>query len=208
MCFGIYPAKSKKIKMKKELLTGIENKNGLYGYLPGNDPEAGNNFKFTIMKKIFTLVFVSLFALAVKADDHRPSVSVINNTNFKVVIDGRAIYSDYDGSTGIYNMGYGRHTITVIDERGSFFDKRDRVISSSSFAIDGNDRMVYINVGKYGYINIDKAEFGRDDHGYDDRKGFDNDKGRSKMYDWNNKNDNHKSNDDHGKMNDRPGKHF
>lgn len=191
--------------MKKQLLTGKENKNGLYGYLPGNDQEAGKIFKSTIMKKIFTLAFVTLFAMAVKADDHRPSVSVINNTNFTVLIDGREVY-DFNGRVDIMNMNYGKHMITVVEEKRGLFNKT-RIVATSKFVIDGNDRMVFVNVGRYGYISIDKSEFGKDNRGFDDRKGFD-DKGKGKTYDWNDNYDTHRDNNDHGKVNDKPGKHF
>lgn len=140
------------------------------------------------MKKIFTLVFVSLFTIAAMANGRRPAISVVNNTYFKVMIDGRVIYNDYDGSVELRNIDFGRHTVTVLEERGGlFFGRRSRIISSSDFFIDDDDRRILIHVGQFGHISIDKAEFDRnrdrDDHDFDYRhgRGFNKrkDKGRS-----------------------------
>jgi hypothetical protein len=164
-----------------------------------------------IMKKIFTLVFVSLFTIAAMANDRRPAVSVMNNTYFKVMIDGHILYNDYNGSVELRKLDYGRHTVTVLEERGGlFFSRRSRIISSSDFFIDDDDRRSLIHVDQYGYININKAEFDHDsewnDRGFDDRnrKDFDRGNGRRKSYNW----DDHKDVDSYSRGKSKFNKRF
>lgn len=141
------------------------------------------------MKKFFTLVLISFFTLAAMAFDRRPTLSIKNNTHYKVIIDGRSMRNDYDGSFEIRNLSFGRHTVAVIEEKNSlFFGRRNQVVSRTDFKVDGNDRRIMIYVGRFGDVNIRKDESGngRNNRDYDDRnEGYDkrNDNGRS--YDWN-----------------------
>jgi hypothetical protein len=141
------------------------------------------------MKKIFTLVLISFFTLAAMAFDRRPTLSIKNNTHYKVIIDGRVMRNDYDGSYEIRNMKLGRHTVTVIEEKNSmFFGRRDRVVSRTDFKVDGNDRRILIYVGRSGNVNIRKDESGnsRNNRDYDDRnEGYDKRNGDGRSYDWN-----------------------
>jgi hypothetical protein len=142
------------------------------------------------------------------ADKRRPSVSIVNNTNYKVIIDGRTIQDDYDGSYEIRNMNFGRHTVSVVEDRNSFFfGKRGQVVSKTDFKVDGDDRKIMIYVGRSGNINIRKDEsgYGRDDNDYGWRngKGYDKRKGNGRSYDWNDSRDYDSNNQGKGRRYDK-----
>lgn len=146
------------------------------------------------MKKIFTLILVSFFTLVAMAFDRRPTLSIKNNTHYKVLIDGRVLRNDYDGSFEIRNMSFGRHTVAVIEEKNSlFFGRRNQVISRKDFRVDGNDRRIMIYVGRFGDVNIRKDETGkgRDYRDYNDRNDnrYDKRNGNGRSYDWNDSRD-------------------
>jgi hypothetical protein len=144
------------------------------------------------MKTIFTLVLASLFTVAAMAADRGPTVSIKNFTRYKVIIDGRMMRNDFDNFYEIRNMSFGRHTVTVVEARnGFFFGKRSRVISRTDFRVDGNDRRILINVGRFGDVHIMKDEFndGRGKRGFNNWNRDDSRNNDGRYYDWNNAKD-------------------
>ncbi len=150
------------------------------------------------MKKIFTLVAGTLLTAAVFAADHRPMVTLINNGNFRVVIDGKSYfgnnmtvrldnyysnpYGDFYGNSNFYGSGYSnnygdRHTIKVFEMRRGFF-VRERLVDATTFQVGRNDLMIHID--RFGSIDIREmrgfGRFDRDYRGWDNRdnRGWDN----------------------------------
>ena len=138
------------------------------------------------MKKIFTFLVGSLVTVASFAADHRPTMNVDNNSYYRVFVDGRPVYTDFNGGD-VCDISYGRHTITVLEDRGgNFFWRRSRIVSTSDFRVDGDDRRIFINIDRAGCIHIGKTEF-RDDRDYGwgrdrDRHDWDNDNGNGNGY--------------------------
>ncbi|HEY1869523.1 MAG TPA: hypothetical protein VGG71_00625 [Chitinophagaceae bacterium] len=133
------------------------------------------------MKKIFTFLVGSFITVASFAADHRPTMNIDNNSYYKVLIDGRPVYNDFNGGN-IGDINYGRHTITVLEDRGGgFFSRRSRIVSTSDFRVDGDDRRIFVNIDRAGCIHVGKTEF-RDDRDFGwgrdrDHRNWDNDNG-------------------------------
>ena len=117
------------------------------------------------MKKIFTLAIGSLFALSVMAADHQPSVTVKSSNKYQIVIDGKS----YKGNSYIDLSGLfpGYHSIKVFNvSKRSMFGRRAKLISSSDFTVKRND--VVITVDRFGQIDVNEINFGRN-KGWDDK---------------------------------------
>jgi hypothetical protein len=124
------------------------------------------------MKKIFTLMTGLLLTLAVMAADRGPDLTVRMSRNYKVVIDGRTLYSN--GSTlRVNHLPRGYHTIQVFEVRNTgFFGQKQRMVNSSSFRMGKEDIKIFIDM--QGRINILKdKEYRRfdrtDDRTWDNR---------------------------------------
>jgi hypothetical protein len=130
------------------------------------------------MKKIFTLVFASLFTVVAMAADRRPSVTVQSSKSYEIVIDGKSYFSSF-GSMSIPYLSQGSHTVKVYATsmgRGSFFKKNKRMLDASSFVLRNND--ITINVDMFGNIQVNESRgWDRNDNnwGKNDR----DDKGRN-----------------------------
>lgn len=175
------------------------------------------------MKKIFTLFAGLLMTVAVFAADRRPTVTIKSSRNYKVVIDGRTFFGDFntirlDDLSGGYGGGYGggngggygnrdfsvkRHTIKVYEmSRGLF--RRERMVDAASFIASRNDIMIVVDgmgqihiremAGNNRYDNNDRNDnHWNNDRNFDQRNWDPNDR---KMYDNQNQNQN-QNRDDH-----------
>jgi len=136
------------------------------------------------MKKIFTFLIGSFITVASFAADHRPTMNIDNNSYYKVFIDGNPVYNNFNGGD-ICDINYGRHTITVMEDRGgNSFWHRSRIISTSDFRVDGDDRRIFVSIDRDGCAHISKSEFRNDrDYGWGrDRRDWDNDNGYRRNY--------------------------
>lgn len=122
------------------------------------------------MKKMFTLLSGLFMAVAVMAADRRPVVTVNSMKNYKVVIDGKAYFTN-NSHISIANLGRGYHFIQVFEMRRGYFERKERLVSSTSFTLRKNDLRIFIN--RFGDIRIrefkSKGRFERDDRDWDDR---------------------------------------
>lgn len=137
------------------------------------------------MKKMFTLLSGLLLAVAVMAADRRPVVTVNSMKNYKIVIDGRTYFSNNNG-IHINNLGRGHHFIQVFEMRRGYYERRERLVASTTFSLRKND--VKILVDYFGQIRIRELKgfgrFERDDHDWDDRdRDRDNDRDRDRRDD-------------------------
>lgn len=122
------------------------------------------------MKKMFTLFSGLLLAVAVMAADRRPVVTVNSMKNYKIVIDGKAYFSG-NSSIHIANLRNGYHFIQVFEMRRGYFERRERLVASTSFSLRRND--VRILIDYFGNIRIKERKgygrFERDDRDWNDR---------------------------------------
>lgn len=117
------------------------------------------------MKKIFTLMVVSLLATSLFAADHRPVIRLNNNKNYKVVIDGRSYFGDdINIRPEFFNRGH--HTVRVYEMRRGFFGRTERLVDEATFRMDRDD--ILIKVDFAGNIKIREYEKNK-------RNRFDND---------------------------------
>lgn len=121
------------------------------------------------MKKIITLVSFLLLAISLMAADRRPVVTVNSMTNYKIVIDGRPYFSN-NNSIRISHLQSGRHSIQVFEMRRGYFERRERLVASTSFGLRKHD--IKIMIDRFGNISIREKKrnnrFDRDD--WDDRE--------------------------------------
>jgi hypothetical protein len=148
------------------------------------------------MKKVFTLAFASLFALAALAADHYPSVIIKSRRNFEVVVDGRNYFDDH--SIRLDRPYRGMHTIKVYERSRWFFGTRLRLVSSKRFFVGNEDLRITVNA--FGNIDIDEMGYGRSRGRNYDRDRDWNDRGYDR--DWDDDDDigRHR---DHGRGNGR-----
>lgn len=122
------------------------------------------------MKKMFTLVSGLLMAVVLMAADRRPVVTVNTMDNFRIVIDGKSYFSNRN-SLHIANLSRGPHSIQVYEMRRGFYDRRERLITSTTFFLRKND--LRILVGRMGDVRIREARnrgrFERDDDDWYER---------------------------------------
>lgn len=134
------------------------------------------------MKKIFTLVFASLFTVAAMAADRNPSVTVQSSKKYEIVIDGKSYFSSF-GTMSIPYLHEGYHTVKVYSSMGrGFFFRKKKMLDASSFVLRNNDIM--INVDFLGNIQVKESRgWDKDDHGWgknDRDNGRGNDQGRDR----------------------------
>lgn len=114
------------------------------------------------MKKIFTLLVVSLFAISVFAADRRPSVTLTADRKYEVVIDGKSYASTLGSSMDVALLNKnGRHTVKVYELRNGLFSKQKKLVSSSTFTMTRNS--LDISVDRNGRISIREERDMRND---------------------------------------------
>ena len=142
------------------------------------------------MKKIFTLMFGTLAAVAAVAAAPRPQVIINSTGNYEVRIDGRA-YVDFNngsyGQFGNYNnnktiaLSPGVHTVEIYRPgNGGLFGKRRKLVSTQQFNMQYSD--IVINVGQNGYAQVTESRRNNWDRGRDrndDNNGRDRDDDRN-----------------------------
>lgn len=114
------------------------------------------------MKKIFTLIAGLLLTVAVFAADRRPMVTISSEKNYKVVIDGRSYFGS-DAAIRISNLSQGTHSIKVYQMKRSFFERNEKLISSTTFKMGKRD--VKINIDRVGRVSVTKEKGRYDNNG-------------------------------------------
>ena len=112
------------------------------------------------MKKIFTLLVVSLLATSLFAADHRPVIKLNNNKNNKVVIDGRTYFGDDITIRPDYFMR-GQHTIRVFEMRRGLFGRTERLVDEAIFRMDRDNILIKVDFAGNIKIREDRRN-GRD----------------------------------------------
>lgn len=119
---------------------------------------------------MFTLVSGLLMAVALMAADRRPVVTVNSMDNFRIVIDGKTYFSNRN-SIHIANLNRGQHSIQVYEMRRGFYDRRERLVSSTSFFLKKQDLRILIS--RTGQLRIREirnwGRFERDDDDWYER---------------------------------------
>jgi hypothetical protein len=139
ICFGYIPAKPG--NKKKEMLVPV--------------PGFQKQIKPINMKKIFTLALGVLFTTMMFAADRRPSVSLVNKGNYKIVIDGRSFFAN-NSNMNLSNIMGGRHTVKVYELRQGIFMKSERLVDAATFDLRRND--IKLTVGRNGQIRIQEEQ--------------------------------------------------
>lgn len=134
------------------------------------------------MKKMFTLLSGLFLTFALLAADPRPVVTLTSMSNYKVVIDGKAFFTN-NSQMSLRNLSRGYHSIQVFEMRRGYYQQRERLVSSSSFFLKRNDIRIFIN--RFGDVRIKEIKgFGRferdDDDWYEKDRHDDNDRGRDR----------------------------
>lgn len=120
------------------------------------------------MKNIFTLLLGGM--LTTSAFANNITLTVPNNRNYQVMIDGRNVsYNNYSNSNTIYlnNLQYGQHTIEVYRMKRNGWGNKNRVVYSSYF----NSSPQYdlnITVDNNGRVQMYQSrsnDYGRNDRG-------------------------------------------
>jgi hypothetical protein len=130
-----------------------------------------HNLKINNMKKIFTLFAGLLLTAVVFAADRKPVVTINNNSNFKIVVDGKSYFGD-DLTLRLSDNFRNVHTIKVYTMKRSIFAKQEKLVDAAAFQLNRNS--VAINIDRMGNIKIreakDSGSFGnKDKYGYKDR---------------------------------------
>ncbi len=134
------------------------------------------------MKKMFTLLSGLFLSFALLAADPRPVVTLTSMSNYKVVIDGKAFFTN-NSQMSLRNLTRGYHSIQVFEMRRGYYQQREKLVSSSSFFLKRNDIRIFIN--RFGDVRIKEVKgFGRferdDDDWYEKDRYDDNDRGRDR----------------------------
>ena len=132
------------------------------------------------MKKMFTLLSGLFLSFALLAADPRPVVTLTSMSNYKVVIDGKALFTN-NSQMSLRNLSRGYHSIQVFEMRRGYYQHREKLVSSSSFFLKRNDISIFIN--RFGDVRIKEIKgFGSferdDDDWYEKDRHDDNDRDR------------------------------
>ena len=132
------------------------------------------------MKKMFTLLSGLFLSFALLAADPRPVVTVNSMSNYKVVIDGKAYFTN-NSQISLRNLSRGFHSVQVFEMRRGYYLQREKLVSSSSFFLKRNDIRILIN--RFGDVRIKEIKgngrFERDDDDWYERdRHDDNDRDR------------------------------
>ncbi len=140
------------------------------------------------MKKIITFLTFILFSVSLSAKDFYPSQLVISNfdnTNLRVVIDGR-YYDGVGSSLALNDLQAGYHQVKVYQVRRGWF-KSDRLMYSSTVFLKPNYQ-VNVLINRFGQLSIAEQQIGRyrrdddrnygrnDDHDRYERRGYPGDR--------------------------------
>ena len=134
------------------------------------------------MKKMFTLLSGLFLSFALLAADPRPVVTLTSMSNYKVVIDGKAFFSN-NSQISLRNLSKGYHSVQVFEMRRGYYQQREKMVSSTSFFLKRNDIRILIN--RFGDVRIKEVNgFGRferdDDDWYEKGRNDDNDRDRDR----------------------------
>ena len=134
------------------------------------------------MKKMFTLLSGLFLSFALLAADPRPVVTLTSMSNYKVVIDGKAFFTN-NSQMSLRNLTRGYHSIQVFEMRRGYYQQREKLVSSSSFFLKRNDIRIFIN--RFGDVRIKEVNgFGRferdDDDWYERDRDNDHDRDRGR----------------------------
>ena len=132
------------------------------------------------MKKMFTLLSGLFLSFALLAADPRPVVTLTSMNSYKVVIDGRPVFTN-NSQISLRNLSRGYHSIQVFEMRRGYYQQREKLVSSSSFFLKRNDIRILIN--RFGDVRIKEIKglgrFERDDDDWYERdRHDDNDRDR------------------------------
>ena len=121
------------------------------------------------MKKIFTLAIASLITASLFAADRRPSVTLLTDKKYEVIIDGRSYASAIGNKMdiAIFNTN-GRHTVKVYELKNGLFSKQKKLVSSTTFQL--NRSSLDILVDRSGRINIRELRDKRYDQRFEKRR--------------------------------------
>ncbi|HNU14861.1 MAG TPA: DUF4476 domain-containing protein [Chitinophagaceae bacterium] len=133
------------------------------------------------MKKIFTLLFSSLFSLSLLAfDGSRLSISSFSTSSeLKIEVDGRK-FSMKNNSITLSYLAEGYHQVKIFRDKkgkGFGFGKREEVVYSSSVYLKRGFHLD-ITVNRFGKVLLDERRIDRNDDWYQDEdEYYDNDNG-------------------------------
>ncbi|MEO7444577.1 MAG: hypothetical protein ABIT96_11460 [Ferruginibacter sp.] len=134
------------------------------------------------MKKIFTLISASLFALVLTASAAQPQVTITTYGNYEVAIDGR----NFSGqNTYIVNdLALGTHNVSIyqVVSNGILgIGKKRNQVSNQQFRLQNSDVTINVDqngrarISQYGnnggYNNTNDGRYDRRDHDGDHRDG-------------------------------------
>ena len=126
------------------------------------------------MKKIFTLLFCSLFSLSLLAyDGSKLSISTTGKaSNFKIEIDGRKV-NLRNNSVTLTNISEGMHNVRIYKEKtrnGVGFDRRPDLIYATAICISKGVH-TDITVNRFGKVFIDERRMDMGDE-WDNESGI------------------------------------
>lgn len=133
------------------------------------------------MKKIFTLLFSSLFSLSLLAfDGSRLSISSFSTSSeLKIEVDGRK-FSMKNNSITLSYLAEGYHRVKIFRDKkgkGFGFGKREEVVYSNSVFLKRGFHLD-ITVNRFGKVLLDERRIDRNDDWYQDEDDYyDNDNG-------------------------------
>ncbi len=110
------------------------------------------------MKKLITLIPLTLFVISTFAGKKDPSLTIRSAGNYIIIVDGKRF--NYHKEIFIENLKKGEHYIDVFEMRKRFLGKRYKLVSSKQFIVDKKD--IDITVNSTGYIQVGKQEKGWD----------------------------------------------
>lgn len=133
--------------------------------------------KLRTMKKIFTLLFSSLFSLSLLAyDGSRLSISTTsNNSDLRIEVDGRRFTMQDNGIT-LSNLNEGYHSVKIFKDKrkrgngfGFGFGKKQEIVYSSSVYLKRGFHLD-ITVNRFGKVFVDERKMDRDDEWYNEEE--------------------------------------
>lgn len=129
--------------------------------------------KLTCMKKIFTLLFVSLLSLSLLAfDGSRLSISsVATSTVISVEVDGRK-FTMKDNSITLSYLSEGRHRVVIFREKSSNGFRKKREVVYNNFITLRRGFHLDITVNRFGKVLIDEQRINLNDDWYNDEDDY------------------------------------
>jgi hypothetical protein len=146
------------------------------------------------MKKMLTLIAGFAIAITVMAADRRPMLTINNQTNYTISIDGQYFNGGYNSIPMDRLSGY-RHTVRVYEVNRGFFGRRERLIATTYFQSGRDDMSIFVD--RFGNVTVRENGF-RNDNRYNDRNDrYDRNNGcnNENDRDWNRRDDRRGNND-------------